>query len=166
MAEPTTPTDFEAAAAVAAALKELPKPRQELVLRWVAESREPCSRIRDPRAADSRLGRRAGVGAGDTLRTSGSAHDSTPDVDGGRGRIAQIRRSTPDRGPSREHPWREQAVGAAAREAPAVCSQNLRAFNSLFGSWSETLDGEPTDSSCLAEDSLKSRPQGENILLL
>ena len=38
MTEPTSPTDFEAAAAVAAALKDLSKPRQELVLRWVAES--------------------------------------------------------------------------------------------------------------------------------
>ncbi len=38
MTDPTSPTDFEAAAAVAAALKDLPKPRQELVLRWVAES--------------------------------------------------------------------------------------------------------------------------------
>ncbi len=36
MTDPTSPTDFEAAAAVAAALKDLPKPRQELVLRWVA----------------------------------------------------------------------------------------------------------------------------------
>jgi len=38
MTEPTAPTDFGAAAAVVAALKDLPKPRQELVLRWVAES--------------------------------------------------------------------------------------------------------------------------------
>jgi hypothetical protein len=35
---PPAPNDFEAAAAVAAALKDLAKPRQELILRWVAES--------------------------------------------------------------------------------------------------------------------------------